>query len=151
MLHARNAESMLRFPGDPNAPAKEVINCHCVLIPGVLLPGEEFGEDGEMHTKLLKNEEGNVKMNLDLQRFAESDLRKQSTASIQKGIASFRERIQEHDYKIKHPEEFYPDWGFVSEKIKSGRIAHWKKEISNFQGSIEERIQILKERGDIDE
>lgn len=30
----------LRYPGDPEAPASEVINCHCVLIPGVLLPGE---------------------------------------------------------------------------------------------------------------
>ena len=30
----------LRYPGDPSAPAKEIINCHCVLIPGVLLPGE---------------------------------------------------------------------------------------------------------------
>ena len=25
----------LRFPGDPQAPAREVINCHCVLIPDV--------------------------------------------------------------------------------------------------------------------
>ncbi len=30
----------LRYPGDPSAPAAEIINCHCVLIPGVLLPGE---------------------------------------------------------------------------------------------------------------
>lgn len=28
--------SKLRFPGDPKAPAHEVINCHCVLIPEVL-------------------------------------------------------------------------------------------------------------------
>lgn len=25
----------LEYPGDPSAPAEEVINCHCVLIPGV--------------------------------------------------------------------------------------------------------------------
>lgn len=30
----------LRYPGDPSAPAKEIINCHCDLIPDVLLPGE---------------------------------------------------------------------------------------------------------------
>lgn len=30
----------LRYPGDPSAPAKEIINCYCDLIPDVLLPGE---------------------------------------------------------------------------------------------------------------
>lgn len=32
----------LLFPGDPSAPAEEVINCHCVLVPDVLLPGENL-------------------------------------------------------------------------------------------------------------
>lgn len=27
----------LRYPGDPTAPAREVINCHCVLVPDVVL------------------------------------------------------------------------------------------------------------------
>lgn len=31
----------LMYPGDPSAPAREVINCHCVLIPVVLLPEEK--------------------------------------------------------------------------------------------------------------
>ena len=63
MLHTRNAESMLRFPGDPNAPAREVINCHCVLIPGVLLPDEELGEDGEViSTEALKDAPENGKI-----------------------------------------------------------------------------------------
>lgn len=29
--------SVLRFPGDPEGPASEVINCHCVLIPEVII------------------------------------------------------------------------------------------------------------------
>ena len=37
--------SVLRFPGDPTAPAREVINCHCVLVPDVLLPGERWTEE----------------------------------------------------------------------------------------------------------
>lgn len=32
--------SPLRYPGDPNAPAREVINCHCLLIPDVLKRGQ---------------------------------------------------------------------------------------------------------------
>lgn len=35
---------VLRYPGDPTAPASEVINCHCVLVPDVLLPGETLEE-----------------------------------------------------------------------------------------------------------
>lgn len=31
----------LEYPGDPTAPAAEVINCHCVLIPGVEMPKEK--------------------------------------------------------------------------------------------------------------
>lgn len=37
----------LAYPGDPNAPAREVINCHCVLIPDVLMPGERLKTGGE--------------------------------------------------------------------------------------------------------
>lgn len=33
----------LMYPGDPSAPAREVINCHCVLVPVVVLPEERSG------------------------------------------------------------------------------------------------------------
>lgn len=32
--------SPLRYPGDPTAPASEVINCHCVMVPDVLRRGQ---------------------------------------------------------------------------------------------------------------
>lgn len=38
----------LRYPGDPSAPAKEIINCHCVLVLDVLLPGETLDEYGNI-------------------------------------------------------------------------------------------------------
>lgn len=39
-----SAGNALRYPGDPAAPAREVINCHCVLVPDVLEPGQTLGE-----------------------------------------------------------------------------------------------------------
>lgn len=36
------AGNELYYPGDPNAPASEVVNCYCVLLTRPLLPGEEM-------------------------------------------------------------------------------------------------------------
>lgn len=41
----------LLYPGDPSAPAREVINCHCVLVPDVLLPGERLDANGNIVNK----------------------------------------------------------------------------------------------------
>ena len=41
----------LYYPGDPHGMAKNVINCYCVLIPHVLLPGEELDADGNIVKK----------------------------------------------------------------------------------------------------
>ena len=48
--------SPLRYPGDPTAPAGEVINCHCVMIPGVLLGGQDV-KDGKVVGREASEEE----------------------------------------------------------------------------------------------
>lgn len=45
----------LAYPGDPAAPAREVINCHCVLVPGVELP-----EDKKPAERLKKAPENGI-------------------------------------------------------------------------------------------
>ena len=40
--------SVLRYPGDPEGPAREVINCFCVLVPGLLAPDEYIDSNGNV-------------------------------------------------------------------------------------------------------
>ena len=54
--------SELRYPGDPNAPASETINCHCVLIPGVLLPGEELENKDSSKSLRKENKADTIKV-----------------------------------------------------------------------------------------
>ena len=40
--------SVLRYAGDPEGPALEVINCFCVLVPGLLAPDEYIDSNGSV-------------------------------------------------------------------------------------------------------
>lgn len=88
---------------------------------------------------------------MNLQLFAEKDLAKQKTSSIKKSLTTFKQRIAEHQEKIANPEIYYPDWNEKDSRERKGLIKHWRKEISNFQRSIEDRIAELKKRGEYDE
>lgn len=133
----------LAYPGDPSAPAREVINCHCVMVPGVELPGDKKASA----ERLPKTAKSGI-MKLDLQTFAEKDIEKQKTASLVKGIESFSKQIATHKAKIEHPEQFYSDWEQKTPAEKKGLEKHWKKEIDNFEKSVQNRIDELKKRGE---
>ena len=54
--------------------------------------------------------------------------------------------IDTHEYKIQHPEEFYPDWNEVEPDIQEGRLGHWKKEIILAKRNLAAAEKMLRER-----
>jgi hypothetical protein len=87
---------------------------------------------------------------IDMQFFAEKDLENQETASIVRSMRKFEKRISEHKEYIRNPKSHCPEWDNYSEAQRNGLIRHWNKEISNFEESIQNRIDELKKRGEYD-
>ena len=85
-----------------------------------------------------------------MQFFAEKDLENQETASIVRSMRKFEKRISEHKEYIRNPKSHCPEWDNYSEAQRNGLIRHWNKEISNFEESIQNRIDELKKRGEYD-
>lgn len=88
---------------------------------------------------------------MNLQLFAEKDLKNQSNVSLKKAIRNFQKRIEEHKQYISHPEIHCNDWEAKDVREQEGLMKHWNKEIKNFQESIDNRIMELRKRGDYDE
>lgn len=84
------------------------------------------------------------------QRSKQSDLEKQSSSSIRKGIRSLEKRIEGHREKLKHPELYTDEWEERPEKYKKGLYRHWRHEIQKFQESIERSKNELRRRGEHD-
>ena len=99
---------------------------------------------------VAKHEKSSI-IKVNLQLFAEQDLSKQKTSSLKKGLASFQKRIDEHQKKLADPQKYDAEWNSKSAKQQQGLLKHWKKEIANFQESIDSRIEELKTRGEYDE
>ncbi len=78
----------------------------------------------------------------------ESDLVKQSTTSIKRGMRSLQKKKDLHELKISNPSKFIPEWDSYPERKKNGLISHWKKEIFTFQKSIDNRVDELRRRGE---
>ena len=102
--------------------------------------------ENESNSGIIKPDKELVEMNLQL--FAEKNLKKQSNAALKKGIRSLSDRVKEHEEYLIHPDTHVPNWNEVSEARKNGLIKHWSKEITKFRESIEERLNELKERGE---
>lgn len=98
---------------------------------------------------IIKNNGDILKMNL--QTFAESDIKNQGSGSLKHAIRKYNERIQEHQEKIKNPEKYIPEWNSMDPRGQEGLKKHWNKEIRNFNNSIQVRVDELKKRGDYDE
>lgn len=102
---------------------------------------------GEQQT--LDNSNGNG--TIDLQLFAESDIKNQESASLKRAIRKYSRRIAEHQEKIDFPERFFPNWNEIPAQRREGLKRHWQKEIRTFNENIQARIDELKRRGDYDE
>lgn len=101
------------------------------------------GGSGMMNTK--------PSIKISMQFFAEKDIKNQESNSLKRAMRKYQERIDEHKDKINNPQKYVPDWNSYSEQRKNGLKKHWQKEINNFEESIQNRIDELKERGDYDE
>lgn len=95
---------------------------------------------------IIKQKGNTLRMNL--QFFAEKDLKNQESGSLKRAIRKFEKRIKEHEDYIKNPESHCNDWNEKEKWEQEGLIRHWKKEIRNFNQSIQDRVDELKKRGD---
>lgn len=95
---------------------------------------------------IMKKNEDTLKM--DLQLFAESDIKNQESGSLKRAIRKYQKRIKEHENKLENPALYCSDWNDKMTCEQEGLKRHWKKEIRNFNQAIEDRVNELMERGD---
>ena len=95
---------------------------------------------------IIKKNEDKLKMNLQL--FAESDIKNQESGSLKRAIRKYEKRIEEHESYLENPKAHCSDWDTKMTCEQEGLKRHWKKEIRNFNQAIQDRIDELKERGD---
>lgn len=128
------------------------------LVPASMTYREWYEKyvEGSSETAIAKDSDsGIIKKNgetlkMNLQLFAESDIKKQESGSLKKAIRKYSKQIELHTEKIAHPEKYVSNWGTLDPRMQDGLKRHWNKEISNFNRSIQDRIDELKVRGDYD-
>ncbi len=81
-----------------------------------------------------------------IQFFANSDIQKWKTTSIEKAISKWGTRIEEHEDKIANPEKYDREWKSKIQAARDGEILHWRKEIRNFKDLIQQAESELEKR-----
>jgi uncharacterized protein with gpF-like domain len=115
--------------------------------------GTELEKLGDSVAKILDTGIINsVKTNLsiNLQFFAEKDIKNQESNSLKRAIRKYKVQIKEHENKISDPEKYIENWNELDVRKQEGLKKHWKKENRNFNESIQNRVNELKDRGDYD-
>lgn len=136
--------------------------CHCTATPHIanrqkwLDDYEKRHRNGQAEKVANRFDSGIIKgkgniLRMNLQFFAEKDIKNQESGSLKRAIRKYQSRISEHEAKISNPREFYPEWDSYDKRYQEGLKRHWNKEIRNFKQSIQDRIDELKKRGDYDE
>lgn len=98
---------------------------------------------------IMERNRDTFKMNL--QMFAESDIKNQESGSLKRAIRKYQKQIDSHRGKIEHPEQYIDNWNDMDPRMQEGLKRHWSKEIRNFDQSIQDRVEELKKRGDYDD
>lgn len=119
--------------------------CKCSTVAH--MSRESLEKEFEKYEKVAENDELGYNINADSNlHVVPADIAKQSDKSLVSGVKSYKKQIAEHEYKIEHPDKFYIDWDEVNETVRKGRLKHWRKEITNFEQSIQDNLQELERR-----
>ena len=99
------------------------------------------------YNDIMRQDKENTKklFKLSLDFFTEKGLVGQSIIELNKGIRRLKQRISEHEEKIKNPAGVYKDWDSTPEHIRVGKVLHWKKELATFEKGIQNRLNRIKE------
>jgi hypothetical protein len=106
---------------------------------------------GKMYKQFVENPNKNAIIKINLQFFAEKDIKNQESASLKRAIRKYQKQIKEHQGKINDPKKYIEAWDSFDVRRQEGLKKHWSKEIRNFETSIKDRVDELKARGDYDE
>ncbi len=115
--------SVMRFPGDPNGPAKEVINCHCIMVQHVLLQGETIDEEGNVvQGSNIQNTE--ISPNIELPTPRSRDMMDKNTDDAEVPGVHIIGKLDRSIYRVVSPDITTDDVIITDERIQHIRERH---------------------------